>query len=121
MNDFKALDLLLEKRKQHWLMHCRFVLKRLLMPLCLQGLVKTREPSQRAVILIDNRVDDQWLFTVLNTWLMCPKDSEFVLIADADSVTQAEDLLRHHAPGLKARVLEVAQLMPASRSQNQPA
>ena len=63
-------------------------------------------------MLIDNRIDEQWLFTVLNTWLMCPKDSEFVLIADANSVTQAEELLKRHAPGLKASVLEVTQLMP---------
>ena len=112
MNDFKPLDLLLEQRKQHWLMHCRFVLERLLMPLCFEGVVTTTDPSQRAVVLVDNRIDEQWLFTLLNTWLMCPKDSEFVLIADGDSVTQAEDLLKFHAPGLKASVLDVAQLMP---------
>ena len=112
MDDSKPLDLLLEQRKQHWLLHCRFVLERLLMPLCHQGHLKTTERCQRAVVLIDNRIDEQWLFTVLNTWLMCPKDSEFVLIADANSVTQAEELLKRHTPGLKASVLEVTQLMP---------
>ena len=112
MRDLIPIDLLLEQRRQHWLMHCRFVLERLLMPLCREGHVKTMEPCQRAVVLIDNRIDEQWLFTVLNTWLMCPKDSEFVLIADANSVTQAEDLLQGYAPGLKASVLEVSQLMP---------
>ena len=64
------------------------------------------------MVLIDNRIDEQWLFTVLNTWLMCTPDSEFVLISDADSVTQAEDLLKCHAPGLKACVLDIAQLVP---------
>ena len=112
MHDFKPLDLLLEQRKQHWLMHCRFVLDRLLMPLCREKHIKTTVPCQRAVVLIDNRIDEQWLFTVLNTWLMCPKDSEFVLITDANSVTQAEGLLKRHAPGLNASVLEVTQLMP---------
>ena len=112
MNDSNPLDLLLEQRKQHWLLHCRFVLERLLIPLCHEGRVKTTERCQRAVVLIDNRIDEQWLFTVLNTWLMCPKDSEFVLIADANSVTQAEELLKRHTPGLKASVLEVTQLMP---------
>ena len=112
MHDLEPLYLLLEQRKQHWLMHCRFVLERLLMPLCLEGHVKTTAVSNKAVVLIENRIDEQWLFTVLNTWLMCPKDSEFVLIADANSVTQAEELLLNHAPGLKASVLEVAQLMP---------
>ena len=115
MNDFKPLDLLLEQRKQHWLMHCRFVLERLLLPLCHEGHVKTTAPCKRAVVLIDNRVDEQWLFTVLNTWLMCPTDSAFVLIADADSVTPAKNLLERHAPGLKASVLDVAQLVPGTQ------
>ena len=112
MQNLQPLDLLLEQRREHWLLHCRFVLERLLMPLCNDGHIKTEEPCQRAIVLIDNRIDVQWLFTVLNTWLMCPKDCEFVLIADADSVTQAEELLNCHAPGLKASVLDVAQLMP---------
>ena len=112
MYEFKPLDLLLEYRQQCWLMHCQFVLERLLMPLCREGLVKTKEPCERAVVLIENRIDEQWLFTLLNTWLMCPKDSAFVLIADTNSVKPAEDLLKCHAPDLKASVLEVEQLVP---------
>lgn len=115
MQNLQPLDLLLEQRREHWLLHCRFVLERLLMPLCNNGHIKTEEPCQRAIVLIDNRIDVQWLFTVLNTWLMCPPDSTFVLIADANSVTQAEDLLKRHAPGLKAQVLDVAQLMPGTK------
>ena len=113
--NLQPLDLLLEQRREHWLLHCRFVLERLLMPLCNDGHIKTEEPCQRAIVLIDNRIDVQWLFTVLNTWLMCPPDSTFVLIADANSVTQAKDLLKRHAPGLKAQVLDVAQLMPGTK------
>ena len=116
----QPLDLLREQRKQHWLMHCHFVLERLLIPLCQMGHVKTTVPSNRAVVLIDNRIDKQWLFTVLNTWLMCPTDSAFVPIADANS-DSSENLLLRHAPGLKASVLEVAQLIPGVRRQNQPA
>ena len=115
MQNLQPLDLLLEQRREHWLLHCRFVLERLLMPLCNNGHIKTEEPCQRAIVLIDNRIDVQWLFTVLNTWLLCPPDSTFVLIADANSVTQAEDLLKRHAPGLKAQVLDVAQLMPGTK------
>ena len=115
MQNLQPLDLLLEQRREHWLLHCRFVLERLLMPLCNDGHIKTEEPCQRAIVLIDNRIDVQWLFTVLNTWLMCPTDSTFVLIADANGVTQAEDLLKRHAPGLKAQVLDVAQLMPGTK------
>ena len=112
MDDIQPLNLLLEQRKRHWLMHCRFVLERLLMPLCHEGHIKSTTPAQRAVVVIDNRVDEQWLFTVLNTWLMCPTDSEFVLVADQNSVGKAENLLRQHAPSLNARVLDVVQLIP---------
>ena len=112
MEDLQPLGLLIEERKQHWLMHCRFVLERLLIPLCHEGKIKTTEPYQRAVVIIDNRIDEQWLFTVLNSWLMCTPDSEFVLIADTNSVTQAKELLKLHAPGLNACVLDVAQLIP---------
>ena len=115
MGDVQPLDLLLEQRKQHWLMHCRFVLERLLLPLCVEGHVKTTAPCQRAVVLIDNRIDEQWLFTVLNTWLMCPTDSAFVLIADENSAAQAKNLLERHAPGLKASILDVAQLLPGTQ------
>ena len=114
MHNLKPLDLLLEQRKEHWLMHCRFVLERLLIPLH-EKHIKTTVPCHRAVVLIDNRIDDQWLFTVLNTWLMCPKDSEFVLITDANSVSQVEGLLKLHAPGLKTSVFEAAQLIPGTQ------
>lgn len=119
MYDIKPLDLLIEQRKEHWLMHCRFVLERLLMPLCREKHVKTSVPCERAVVLIDNRIDEQWLFTVLNTWLMCPKDSEFVLITDAKNASPAKELLNLHAPGLTARVLEVAQLVPGIQMEEQ--
>ena len=93
-------------------MHCRFVLEKLLMPLCSEGLIKTNTHCQRAVVLIDNRINKQWLFTVLNTWLMCPKDSEFVLITDKNSVAKATDLLDFYAPNLNAHIFDVARIVP---------
>ena len=41
---------------------------------------------------------------------MCPKDSEFIIIADENSVTQARDLLNCYVPGLRARIIDVAKL-----------
>ena len=114
MDDLQPLDLLLQQRKQHWLMHCQFVLERLLIPLCNEKLIKTNTPCKRGVVVIDNRIDDQWLFTVLNTWLMCTPDTEFMLIADANSMTQAENLLKFYAPGLEACVVDAGQLMPGA-------
>ena len=59
MQNIQPLDLLLDQRKEHWLMHCRFVLEQLLMPICREGLVKTTTPLERAIVLIENRVDKQ--------------------------------------------------------------
>ena len=96
-------------------MHCRFVLEQLLIPICREGHIKTAASRQRAVVLIDNRIDRQWLFTVLNTWLMCPKDSDFVLIADENSVDQAKELLNCYAPALKPIILDVAKVVPGTQ------
>ena len=115
MQDLKPLDLILEQRKEYWLMHCRFILKRLFIPLCSEGHVKTKTPSQRSVVLIENRINEQWLFTVINSWLMCPTDTEFTLISDSKSKDKAEHLLNRHAPDLNARVLDVAQLIPGAQ------
>ena len=93
-------------------MHCRFVLDELLLPLCNEGCVKTTTHSQRAVVLIENRIDKQWLFTLLNTWLMCPKDSQFVLIADKNSTAEARELLNRYASGLNAIVWDATQIVP---------
>ena len=112
MHDQQPLDLLLDQRKEHWHMHCRFVLEQLLIPLCHEGHVKTSNNCQRAVVLIDNRINKQWLFTVLNTWLMCPKDSKFILIVDKNSLTQARDLLNDYAPCLDAIIIDVTRLIP---------
>ena len=46
MDDLQPLSLLLEQRKQHWLMHCRFVLERLLIPLCEGSHIKTTTPCK---------------------------------------------------------------------------
>ena len=111
MHDQQPLDLLLDHRKEHWLMHCSFVLERLLMPLCRAGRVKTTTHCQRAVVLIDNRIDKQWLFTVLNTRLMCPKDSKFVLIT-RQSNAKGQGATDCYAPNLKPIIIDVAQIAP---------
>ena len=99
----EALDSILEHREQQWLQHCRFVLERLLIPICLEGLhfVAGALPKSH-VVLVENRIDDQWLFTVLNTWLMCPRGTEFVLLLDQKNLFKGGTLLHQIAPDLKA-------------------
>jgi len=96
-------------------MHCHLVLEQLLLPLSRDGHIKTTEPCQKAVVLIENRIDEQWLFTLLNTWLMCPNDCTFVLIVDKKSIDKARNVLRSHAPCLKATVVDIDQIVPGTQ------
>ena len=64
MNDIDELKLILEHREQQWLQHCNFVLEKILLPLCREGLALSQSPSKRAAVLIENRINHQWLFTV---------------------------------------------------------
>ena len=110
MNDIDELKLILDHREQQWIQHCNFVLERILLPICNEGLVSSRKHNNRATILIENRINDQWLFTVLNTWLMCPKDIEIVLITDQANLAKARAYLHNHAPNLRASFLCVEDL-----------
>ena len=48
-----------------------------------------------------------------------PFDTEFLLIADKNSVQQVQGLLHRHAYGLEASVLDVAQIMPNAQLSEQ--
>ena len=43
-------------------------LEKILLPLCREGLALSQSPSKRAAVLIENRINHQWLFTVAKHW-----------------------------------------------------
>ena len=102
MNDIDELQLIIEHREQQWIQHCNFVLEKVLLPICHEGLAFSQKSKERAFVLIENRINTQWLFTVLNTWLMCPEGTEIVLITDKDNLSKARRYLHQKAPGLAA-------------------
>ena len=110
MNDIDELNLILEHREQQWIQHCNFVLEKILLPLCRDGLAFSRRSNERAFVLIENRINDQWLFTVLNTWLMCPQGTELLLITDQANLPKARTYLHQQAPDIEARFLCVEDL-----------
>ena len=69
-------------------------------------------PFQRAVVLIDNRIDEQWLVHGTEHLADVPTDSEFVLIADQNSVSQARRTSKASCTWPKRKRFDVAQLMP---------
>ena len=112
MNDLNEFKLILEHREQQWYQHCLFVLNRILLPLCKEGYHKTCSPYTRALILIENRINQQWLFTVLNSWLMCPPGTEIFLITDQQNLNQAKAWLEEDAPLIGAKITCVEELSP---------
>ena len=115
MNDIDELKLILEHREQQWTQHCNFVLEKILLPICREGLAFSQKSNKRAFVLIENRINRQWLFTVLNTWLMCPQGTELLLITDQDNLSKAQAYLRQYAPDLGASLLCVENLSAGTR------
>ena len=115
MNDIDELKLILEHRELQWTQHCNFVLEKILLPICQEGLAFSQTSNERAFVLIENRINRQWLFTVLNTWLMCPQGTELLLITDQANISKAQTYLHQHAPDLSASFFCVEDLSAGTR------
>ena len=85
----EALPMLLAYRKHYWLNHCQYILENFLLDWAKECSTYPLEQCEQIVVLIENRIDDQWLFTVLNTILMCPENTSLCLITD-DNNTQGK-------------------------------
>lgn len=93
MAEADALPQLLCYRERRWLDHCRDVLDHLLVPLAQRWRRNPRLQPKRGAVLIENRINRQWLFTVLNTALMCPEGTQLCLITDSQVLDQAQTML----------------------------
>jgi len=93
MAEADALPQLLGYRERRWLDHCRDVLDHLLLPMARQWRRQPEQTVHQGAVLIENRINTQWLFTVLNTALMCPGGIQLCLITDAASLGQAQEQL----------------------------
>ena len=99
MAEADALEQLLAYRQRRWLSHCSDVLQELLLPIARQWRDQPQAQALRGAVLIENRIDQQWLFTVLNTALMCPTGTQLCLISDAEALPRAQALLKEvHLP-----------------------
>ncbi|NDC35874.1 MAG: hypothetical protein EBZ51_10980 [Synechococcaceae bacterium WB9_2_112] len=99
MAEADALEQLLAYRQRRWLSHCSDVLHELLLPIARQWRDQPQAQALRGAVLIENRIDQQWLFTVLNTALMCPTGTQLCLISDAEALPRAQALLKEvHLP-----------------------
>ena len=91
-----ALPSLIAYRRYIWLNHCNYILKNFLLEWAEKYKIKKAVKYDNLVVLIENRIDEQWLFTILNTILMCPKNTNFCLIIDSINEEKARKLLSHY-------------------------
>ena len=75
MQTSDALEQLIKHRESQWNHHCQYVLQNFLLPAAQHIPLAPKGIDRQSILLIENRINDQWLFTVLNSWLMAPKDS----------------------------------------------
>ncbi|MCP9775692.1 DUF5672 family protein [Cyanobium sp. WAJ14-Wanaka] len=114
MADSDALPALLRYRQQLWLSHCGQVLESVLLPLAGRGLLHRDRGGDKAAVLIENRIDNQWLFTVLNTALMCPSGTSLCLICDRGSLAEAQTCLQASGAALEPYWMVAEELVPGT-------
>ena len=112
MQTSDALEQLIKHRESQWNHHCQYVLQNFLLPAAQHIPLAPKGIDRQSILLIENRINDQWLFTVLNSWLMAPKDSSIVLICDRDSKQFAHKILQEQAPNLPTILIAVEDLSP---------
>ena len=114
LNANDALDQLIRYREAQWRQHCGYVLRHLLLPMAQYISPMPIGESTRSILIIDNRINEQWLFTVLNSWLMAPKGSTINIICDRKSEQPAHKLLLRHAANVPANIKTVEDISPGT-------
>ena len=95
-----ARPALIRWRWQVWQAHCTAILERLLLPAIQNGslrgdmICESLADARSSLLLVENRIDDQWLFTCLNGLLMAPPSSRLCVVADHSSIVKAKSLLK---------------------------
>ena len=89
-----ALPALLSYRQQIWQNHCNYVLSNLLIPMANQWQQSSNQNINYGAVLIENRIDTQWYFSVLNTILMAPSGTQICIVTDKESLEKAKGYLK---------------------------
>ena len=89
----QALPMLIEYREAVWKSHCTYVLNNLLIPYFEKNKFSVVNQCNQVCVLIENRINSQWLFTLLNTIIMSPANTGICLIMDKENQEKARSLL----------------------------
>ena len=91
------IEILADYRHKIWRDHCNYVLQKLLIPYFQKENDLSRNTCLYKAVIIENRIDSQWLFTVLNTYLMCPKGTLIYIISDSKGIIKGKNLLERNS------------------------
>ena len=112
MTSSEPLQELVNYRYHTWHKHCNYLLDKFLVPYFQQGLYKTSPKNKRSIVLVENRINKQWLFTALHALLMCPSQTAICFVCDNESYQNANQFLAEHKIQLEAIWLSVENLSP---------
>ena len=112
MSEANPQQLLQNYQLWKWEGHCNYVLEKLLLPYFKANAHQlAKKPSQEA-ILIENRINQQWIFTILNTLLMAPANTKLTLILDEANEAAALQALSDHQLELTLEIKTVESIAP---------
>ncbi len=114
-----ALPNLLRYRERRWHEHCQLMLEELILPYIEKNNKWETITPKRSIVIIENRVNKQWLFTLLNSLIMCPKNTGVVLVIDKKNHQQARELLDSHGNDIEVRWLLIDDIIPNLLLDNQ--
>ncbi len=112
MTDAQVFSMLVEYRRQMWTNHCNYVLQELLLPNHKILNSSQLDSSKRSIVIIENRIDSQWLFTVLNSALMCPFNTRVCIVSDNKNQEKAKQLLAEYNLNLNIFWLPIEKCIP---------
>jgi hypothetical protein len=101
-NREKLFSDLIKYRTNQYRSHCSYLLRHFLLPYVMRlpphdagdACLDLASAWPRMAVLVDNRLNDLWLMTLLNTWLLTPEDTLVMAIVEPDQVEKARHLLQ---------------------------
>ncbi|WP_162176463.1 DUF5672 family protein [Synechococcus sp. KORDI-100] len=110
--------LIIDYRERLFINHCVFSLDQLFPHIDFQADAKIKGYNEYGAIIIDNRINSQWLFTIANTATMCPVGTHIYAVCDNQSKSSAQDTIGKLGEKIHVDIIEVEQIKESFRIDN---
>ncbi len=112
MSESNPINRILGYRQDIWLNHCSYVLEQLFKPYFKGNNSFIHNKDLYAAVVIDTRINQQWLFTILNSVLMSPKGTKLVILTDNEGIEKGKLLLNQNNINLALQWISIESIKP---------